>query len=248
MDTPRCDKSKRHASEIQKRPAIYDVNCEEYNDRNAKMDAWEEMCRVMVTNWNNLNNEERNAEEKNLRGKWRNIRDYFMKELKLQRSQKSGPAARKRKKYIYFDQLYFLLPTVENKNFRDSVQITKSSPQHQDSDSEMDNPVIEEYDFPPIQPSTSRNYNNVAMNLHESNMRGRYSNQICEAPLNSFDNDVHDMLSPHSQPMIHEEDYDRMFLLSLLPMMKQVPDVKKLDVRIQMQQIIASALYASESK
>ncbi|XP_046739044.1 uncharacterized protein LOC124407202 [Diprion similis] len=230
--------------EIQKRPAIYDVNCEEYNDRNAKMDAWDEMCQVMVPNWDGLTNEERNTEEKNLRGKWRNIRDYFMKELKLQRSQKAGPAARKRKKYIYFDQLYFLLPTVENK--RNVVK--KASPHHPDSDSEMDNPVIEEYDFPAMQPSTSREYNNVSMSMGQPKMRGRYSTQICETSLNSFDNDIHDILSSHSQPMIQDEDYDRMFLLSLLPMMKQVPDVKKLDVRIQMQQILAAALYASESK
>ena len=38
-----------------------------------------------------------------------------MKELKLQKSQKLGPAGRKRKKYMYFDQLLFLMPTVENK-------------------------------------------------------------------------------------------------------------------------------------
>lgn len=38
-----------------------------------------------------------------------------MKELKLQKSQKVGPVGRKRKKYMYFDQLLFLMPTVENK-------------------------------------------------------------------------------------------------------------------------------------
>jgi len=54
--------------------------------------------------------------EKNLRGKWRNIRDYFMKELKLQKT--PGPAGRKRKKYMYFDRLLFLMPTVENKRYR----------------------------------------------------------------------------------------------------------------------------------
>lgn len=55
--------------------------------------------------------------EKNLRGKWRNIRDYFMKELKLQKSQQTGPAGRKRKKYMYFDRLMFLMPMVENKRY-----------------------------------------------------------------------------------------------------------------------------------
>jgi len=48
-----------------------------------------------------------------------------MKELKLQKSQKSGPAGRKRKKYMYFDRLLFLMPTVENKRYRSSIFITK---------------------------------------------------------------------------------------------------------------------------
>lgn len=41
-----------------------------------------------------------------------------MKELKLQKSHKSGPAGRKRKKYMYFDRLLFLMPTVENKRYQ----------------------------------------------------------------------------------------------------------------------------------
>lgn len=40
-----------------------------------------------------------------------------MKELKLQKSHRSGPAGRKRKKYMYFDRLLFLMPTVENKRY-----------------------------------------------------------------------------------------------------------------------------------
>ncbi|XP_076760957.1 uncharacterized protein LOC143429307 [Xylocopa sonorina] len=113
--------TEKFIEEIEKRPAIYDVNRSEYNDRNAKTTAWDEVCQVMVPNWAGLTDEERNVEEKSLRGKWRNIRDYFMKELKLQKSQKLGPAGRKRKKYMYFDQLLFLMPTVENKRLVSSV-------------------------------------------------------------------------------------------------------------------------------
>jgi hypothetical protein len=45
--------------------------------------------------------------------KWRNIRDNFRKELQLQKKVTSGQGARKRRKYIYFDQLLFLLPTMQ---------------------------------------------------------------------------------------------------------------------------------------
>ncbi|XP_020296914.1 uncharacterized protein LOC109861604 isoform X2 [Pseudomyrmex gracilis] len=145
--------TERFIEEIQRRPAIYDVKRGEYNDRNAKMTAWDEVCQVMVPNWAHLTDEDRNIQEKNLRGKWRNIRDYFMKELKLQKSHKNGPAGRKRKKYVYFDRLLFLMPTVENKRNSASLSPPSMSPtpiicKEEESEGEVDNPVIEEYDVP----------------------------------------------------------------------------------------------------
>jgi len=47
-----------------------------------------------------------------------------MKELKLQKSHNAGPAGRKRKKYMYFDRLLFLMPTVENKRYYLTLEAT----------------------------------------------------------------------------------------------------------------------------
>ena len=54
--------TERFIREIEKRPAIYNSSCEEYNDRNAKLVAWDEVCQVMVRNWLGLSDEERNIE------------------------------------------------------------------------------------------------------------------------------------------------------------------------------------------
>ncbi|XP_076675993.1 uncharacterized protein LOC143373067 isoform X1 [Andrena cerasifolii] len=239
--------TEKFIEEIEKRPAIYDVNRNEYNDRNAKMTAWDEVCQVMVPNWACLTDEERNIEEKNLRGKWRNIRDYFMKELKLQKSQKFGTAGRKRKKYTYFDQLLFLMPTVENKR---NVGTVLNNCKSEESEGEVDNPVIEEYDVPLAHaaPSitTGRDYHQPGVSYK---MCSRYPKQLCETSFTPFDNEIHDMLSSHSNQRVayDEDDYDRMFLLSLLPIIRQVPEEKKLDVRIQMQQVLALALRPPDS-
>ncbi|XP_011868102.1 PREDICTED: uncharacterized protein LOC105562142 [Vollenhovia emeryi] len=240
--------TERFIEEIERRPAIYDVNRGEYNDRNAKMTAWDEVCQVMVPNWARLSDEERNVEEKNLRGKWRNIRDYFMKELKLQKSHKgSGPAGRKRKKYMYFDRLLFLMPTVENKRGSATFNPCKS----EESEGEMDNPVIEEYD--PLAHggasiTGSREYLQAGTPSYK--VCPRYSKQLCETSFTPFDNEIHDILSSHSSQRVtlDEDDYDKMFLLSLLPIIRQVPEEKKLDVRIQMQQVLAMALRPSDNK
>ncbi|XP_032664068.1 uncharacterized protein LOC116840870 isoform X2 [Odontomachus brunneus] len=241
--------TEKFIEEIERRPAIYDVSRGEYNDRNAKMNAWDEVCQVMVPNWARLTDEERNVEEKNLRGKWRNIRDYFMKELKLQKSQQTGPAGRKRKKYMYFDRLMFLMPMVENK--RASV-MTITPCKSEESEGEVDNPMIEEYDMPLAHGGASIGSNREYLQPSTASykMCPRYPKQLCETSFAPLDNEIHDILSSHSSQRVtlDEDDYDKMFLLSLLPIIRQVPEEKKLDVRIQMQQVLAMALRPPDNK
>lgn len=238
--------TEKFIEEIQKRPAIYDVNRSEYNDRNAKMTAWDEVCQVMVPTWPRLTNEERNLEEKNLRGKWRNIRDYFTKELKLQKSQQLGLGSRKRRKYMYFDQLLFLMPTVENKR---NTGATLTQCKSEESEGEVDNPVIEEYDEPLSHGASLTTGRDHLQPGASYKMCPRYPKQLCETAFTSFDNEIHDMLSSNSSQRItyDEDDYDKMFLLSLLPIIRQVPEEKKLDVRIQIQQVLALALRTSDN-
>ncbi|XP_051171497.1 uncharacterized protein LOC127288217 isoform X2 [Leptopilina boulardi] len=241
--------TERFISEIEKRPAIYNTNCDEYNDRTAKLAAWDEVCQVMIRNWPTLSDEERIVEEKNLRGKWRNIRDYFMKELKVQNLKNlAGSAGRKRKRYTYFDQLQFLMPSIENKQRRENNYVNHCKTE--ESEGEADNPVFDDYEMSGNEAGTSKDY--VQAVNSSGNYRllpVRYSKPMCETSIAPFDNEFQDMISNNGQrSMIEEEDYDKMFLLSLLPILRQIPENKKLDVRIQMQQILAAVLYPSDSK
>ncbi|KAK2583156.1 hypothetical protein KPH14_009179 [Odynerus spinipes] len=141
------------------------------------------------------------------------------------------------------------MPTVENK-----LRITNvvgNQCKSEESEGEGDNPVIEESDVPLAHavPSltTGREYVQTGGSFK---MCPRYPKQLCETSLASFDNEIHDILSSHSgqRVAVDEEDYDKMFLLSLLPIIRQVPEEKKLDVRIQMQQVLALALRPPDDK
>lgn len=73
-----------------------------------------------------------------------------------------------------------------------------------------------------------------------------YQNSIGEASLSSSHDDYMNIVKIDSKTQSQrddDEDYDRMFLLSLLPMMRKLSEEKKLDVRIQMQQSLACALH-----
>jgi len=58
--------------------------------------------------------------------KWNSLRNCFARELRLQKETKSGQGAKKRRKYIYFEKLLFLLPSVENREHRGNLNVRSS--------------------------------------------------------------------------------------------------------------------------
>ncbi|KAJ1522956.1 hypothetical protein ONE63_002093 [Megalurothrips usitatus] len=100
-------------AEIERRPGIYDSGCPQYQDRVAKWTLWCEVCEIMTPRWHHLDEDRKAARVKELQKRWKSLRDSFMKELKLQREmQRTGQTAN-RKKYVFFDQMTFLMPCLE---------------------------------------------------------------------------------------------------------------------------------------
>lgn len=74
-----------------------------------------------------------------------------------------------------------------------------------------------------------------------------------EASLAHFENEVPSdaatvLSSAHASQRTEEDDYDKMFLLSLLPSFRRVPEHVKLHVRIQMQQVLAAAFHPTNHR
>lgn len=63
--------------------------------------------------------------------KWANLRTCFRRELNAQKNTKSGQAATKRRKYVYFEKLLFLLPCLENRQTEGNLEPNDS---HEDED------------------------------------------------------------------------------------------------------------------
>ena len=47
-------------TEVEKRPGLYNTALKEYSDRNLKVKLWEEVCKSVFPNWNDLDTEEKN--------------------------------------------------------------------------------------------------------------------------------------------------------------------------------------------
>lgn len=58
---------------------------------------------------------------KEVQKRWKSLRDCFRREVAIQKKTPSGSGFNKRRKYMYFDQLQFLTPTLEQRQTTSSV-------------------------------------------------------------------------------------------------------------------------------
>ncbi|XP_049799689.1 uncharacterized protein LOC126234995 [Schistocerca nitens] len=101
--------------EIQKRPPLYTKEGAEYTNADLKRKLWEEVCELLFpATWDKLTAAQKTKTVRYVRQRWWNIRTCFTRELKAQQSIMSGQAPQKRRKYIYFEKLLFLLPTMDS--------------------------------------------------------------------------------------------------------------------------------------
>ncbi|KAJ8927040.1 hypothetical protein NQ314_020541 [Rhamnusium bicolor] len=75
-----------------------------------------------------------------LQSKWKNLRTCFRREYDAQKKPPSGSEAKKRRKYMYFDQLLFLCNNMESRETTSNLQSPSSS--HPNSDTENEEPNI----------------------------------------------------------------------------------------------------------
>lgn len=145
--------------------------------------------------------------------KWSNIRDTFIKSLKT----KSGQAAKK--KYIYSDNLQFLLKTVTPDETDSSI------PTQNDSESrpESQQSSHSHHDQSIPSPSTS-----TSSTIRRGTKR-----------LNAVDAEI--LKAIQANPAESESeliDDDRAFMISLLPSVKELNDDDRFDFRIEVMQLL----------
>ncbi|KAF6215014.1 hypothetical protein GE061_009762 [Apolygus lucorum] len=96
---------------VEQHPAIWDKRSDIYKDKFEKEKAWLAVARGLHQDWDKLSKEGQNKKLNGFKNKWRNMKDAMIKSLQS----KSGGAAKK-KKYVHFDALSFLLTAGEKRS------------------------------------------------------------------------------------------------------------------------------------
>jgi len=152
----------------------------------------------------------------NLQRKWKSLRDCFSRELGRMKKFKSGSEISRKNPYVYYNQLSFLKPIIQNKPTEKNLI--------PDVDESGDDG-----------PSSSKVLNNEPSSKKK---KVTSTNSIENKIINALHKSVE---FREEQTNKYEEDTDRLFLLSLLKPLKQIPEPLRFSVKIDLMKVINNA-------
>ncbi|KAJ8921406.1 hypothetical protein NQ315_003024 [Exocentrus adspersus] len=209
---------------IHERPALWQKGTEEYTDKNCRGKSWTEIGEIMYADWRRIGAGQREEKIKEMKNKWRHVRDNFFKFLN---HKKNGEAPTKRKKYVYADSLKFLLTTMDKRKARTTV--SESVVKDDEEEEEEDDKEGETAE------TDTADEELVAVSLCSPELgHGKGRNSECHQCSN-----VSVLKRLENRRL--EEDADRLFLLSLLPDYKRLSDEDKIDFRLVTLQFLRDA-------
>ncbi|KAE8595248.1 hypothetical protein XENTR_v10015649 [Xenopus tropicalis] len=215
--------------EVQQRPALFNKTFPDYGDKYKKKILWDEVCEVLIPDWYELSKKEKAERTKEVQKRWRSLKDCFRRELAAQRkARKSGSSPSKRKIYIYFDDLLFLLPTMEAKPALGNMDTD-------DSDDESTSGQVASCDIEELSQQSS-------IHRPPKMTSGKHAKKLKNVPEPAADKET--ITIAESFKYVREKNYesdqdeDRLFLLSLVSEFKMIPQHRKTKAKIQILELL----------
>ncbi|GBP34033.1 hypothetical protein EVAR_94045_1 [Eumeta japonica] len=201
--------------EVEKRPAIWDIQCDDYSNKIIKNRAWQELVEI-------FGNCEDTVEKKNiLSTQLKNGKTYEIATIKntKRKTTPSGSGARKGARYMYFSRLSFLQNCVSNKDT--TTNIEEQNERQSEETSELNANATEATEIrPPKRKKTQVPEEKIAVLIEKSiESRKHFQNELQE---NS----------------ITKQDDDKLFCLSLYKELIKVPENRRLATKIELLQVI----------
>ncbi|KAK7085940.1 hypothetical protein SK128_002389 [Halocaridina rubra] len=240
---------------VRKCPILYDTSDRRYRDREFVAGLWREIAAIL------------NTTDTECKEKWHYLRSNFMKERRRMQEKPSEQGFFKR--WAYYDEMEFLVPYItprkSSSDFHDIFEDKPSVeaevlPEHLPTPiklmAEVPTEGLSQNATSPLEAANSSSSCSVANDYSEhfsqpENMHSRPKKRLrkcgmatSEVNSSSADSRLIDVLKKLREKMNAEEnDPDRMFLLSLLSMMRQILPADKMDTMIEIHKVFQRKLY-----
>ncbi|XP_026807135.1 uncharacterized protein LOC113549853 [Rhopalosiphum maidis] len=103
-------------NEVRKRSCIWDATDMNHLNKEILTSTWTVIAENLYSDWHTLNGFDKRSRVSDVKKKWTNIKDSFVKDVKGKKPRKSQCLPEHRKKYYLYDHLQFLLPFIQDSN------------------------------------------------------------------------------------------------------------------------------------
>ncbi|XP_063596586.1 uncharacterized protein LOC134773323 [Penaeus indicus] len=215
---------------VRERPAIYDPSDPNHRDRDVIASLWKEAAAAL------------SCTEPECKDKWRHLRSNFMRERRKNSEKPSGSGNTQARRWVYCDAMQFLIPYVTPRPTSSNVPKPPDEDTcHETEDADQDSSLSAV-----IEASENASPQEAASNVETCEDRSNdkpilpKSKKPCIAKKQSKASaDEMDLVFLEELKQLrgkassqNDNDGDRQFLLSLLPMMKLTP-IDNMDIRIE---------------
>ncbi|XP_060841754.1 transcription factor Adf-1-like [Rhopalosiphum padi] len=226
-------------AEIERRPVLYDRSVQACKKMSARDEAWREVAEIMKQS------------EAEVKKRWRTLRDSFMRFHRLQRT--FGPKGKK-KMWIYYNEMAFLIPHIEPRDYKMSGAFDGAE-FNDDCNADMDNnsrtaaethpadmvsiasDMCEaELTTPPIGSAGCQCFNGIGLHVQQEP-----SNMLMMEPVGGG---VKRKGSDDSSDSV--TDSDEHFALSCVASLRRLPIRKNAEMRMRILHMLYEAEYGEE--
>lgn len=193
---------------------------------------------------------------KELVKKWKALRDNFVRDHKLVTVTETGKAASKRKRYVFYDQLQFLLPYVKgNDNTSSNIQpITGSNGDAEEQDKDqaaIGDPERNQLDTEPVASTSTGLFASTPVGPSKRKPVKQTSRVSKKAAMeSSVASSARDLALVLSESLAlqkeerHEDAYgNKSFLMSLVPILNSLPLPTAMQARLHISQVLMEVAY-----
>lgn len=217
--------------QIEIRPILYDKSLRGYRKSTLRDQSWKEIAGILGST----------IEE--CRKRWRSLRDAFARHHKHISDE---PINSKKKKWLYYDQMYFLAPYLEcSSTIDDSGEISHENI-IMESEEQIES-IEENCDYKQDDGQHTQHNDEQTIDLYDEN---QVMTRIFASPSNY---QITEVSGKKSVPDRTEEytaiattDPDERFLLSCSPILKRLPNKKNALARLKIQQILYSIEFGDQ--
>uniref|UniRef100_A0A1B6LEL2 MADF domain-containing protein n=1 Tax=Graphocephala atropunctata TaxID=36148 RepID=A0A1B6LEL2_9HEMI len=232
-ETARCNfDTETFIFEVQARPSIWDVNSEEYGDRDLKRKCWLELAEMFIDK-EDANKREMSEYCRALQRRWKSLRDCYTRECHRM-AKRSETGCQHQRTYMYYRHLSFLSGVVKCKGMSSDTEEGSCGPSTVEIgllvDGEEDGDD-EDRSRPPESPAP-------LMAPTETRKRKRYDRQTPNPDPDEEDNPVNCVVKSRKLKQENEEDSERLFLLSLLEPIKDIPEKLRFALRMEIMKVV----------